>query len=191
MRINYRAAIGLGNLSVEYDGTRHNLGGRIIQFICSEKNLRLKPGKGHYYYSKNGNLILVYPTTFMNDSGIAAVELYEHFSLSLENILIILDDISLPFGKIRLRREGSDGGHKGLYSIIYNLNSENIPRLRIGIGSPRDCDNSTWVLSKFSEAEEKEMPGILKKAKEAVLLWQRENIEMAMSKINGEEKEVK
>jgi PTH1 family peptidyl-tRNA hydrolase len=127
----------------------------------------------------------------MNDSGIAAVELYERFSLSLENILVILDDINLPFGKIRLRREGSDGGHKGLSSIIYHLNSENIPRLRIGIGNSRDCDNSTWVLSKFSEAEEKEMPVILEKAKEAVFLWQRENIEMAMSKINGEEKEVK
>ncbi len=127
----------------------------------------------------------------MNNSGIAAVELYEHFSLSLEDILIILDDISLPFGKIRLRREGSDGGHKGLYSIIYHLNSENIPRLRIGIGSPKDEDNSTWVLSRFSEVEEKEMPEILEKAKEAVFLWQSESIEIAMSKINGNEKEVK
>jgi PTH1 family peptidyl-tRNA hydrolase len=127
----------------------------------------------------------------MNNSGIAAAELYEHFSLSLEDILIILDDINLPFGKIRLRNKGSDGGHKGLYSIIYHLNSENIPRLRIGIGSPGNEDNSGWVLSNFSEAEEKEMPEILEKAKEAVFLWQSESIEIAMSKINGNEKEVK
>jgi PTH1 family peptidyl-tRNA hydrolase len=127
----------------------------------------------------------------MNNSGIAALELYEHFSLSLEDILIILDDINLPFGKIRLRREGSDGGHKGLYSIIYHLNSENIPRLRIGIGNPEEGDNSNWVLSRFNEDEEKEMPKILEKAKEAVFLWQSEDIEIAMSKINGNEKEVK
>jgi len=120
----------------------------------------------------------------MNNSGIAALELSEHFFLSLENILIISDDINLPFGSLRLRTKGSDGGHKGLYSIIYHLGSEDIPRLRIGIGNPVNCENSTWVLSKFSETEEKKMPEILKKAKEAVITWQNESFEMAMSKIN-------
>ena len=174
-----------------YTGSRHNLGGRLIQSICSKEKLRFKPGKGHYYYSINGNLILAYPATFMNNSGIAVLELYEHFLLPLENILIVLDDISLPFGRLRLRSKGSDGGHKGLYSIIYHLDSENIPRLRIGIGNPEDSEISNWVLSKFSEAEEKEIPGILEKAKEAVFLWQNENIEVAMSKINGDQKEDK
>jgi PTH1 family peptidyl-tRNA hydrolase len=120
----------------------------------------------------------------MNNSGIAALELYEDFSLSLENILIVLDDINLPFGKLRLRSKGSDGGHKGLYSIIYHLNSENIPRLRIGIGSPEDSETSDWVLSEFSKAEEKGIPEILEKAKEAVFIWENENIDAAMSKIN-------
>ena len=129
------------------------------------------------------------PTTFMNNSGIAVQELYEDFSLSLEDILIILDDISLPFGKLRLRTKGSDGGHNGLYSIIYHLNSENIPRLRIGIGEPTDAETSTWVLSKFSKDEEQEIPVILKKAKEAVFIWQKETNEIAMSKINGNQKE--
>jgi PTH1 family peptidyl-tRNA hydrolase len=134
----------------------------------------------------------VYPTTFMNNSGIAVLELYEHFSLSLENILIILDDINLPFGKLRLKNKGSDGGHNGLHSIIYHLKSEEIPRLRIGIGSPPlDCDNATWVLSRFSASEEKELPGILENAKEAIFIWQNESIEIAMSKINGNQKEVK
>ncbi len=121
----------------------------------------------------------------MNNSGIATLELSEHFFLSLENILIISDDINLPFGSLRLRTKGSDGGHKGLYSIIYHLDSEDIPRLRIGIGNPVDCKKTTWVLSKFSETEEKKMPEILKKAKEAVITWQNESFEMAMSKING------
>ena len=127
----------------------------------------------------------------MNNSGIAVQELYEDFSLSLEDILIILDDISLPFGKLRLRTKGSDGGHNGLYSIIYHLNSEDIPRLRIGIGASNDAETSTWVLSKFSKEEEKEIPAILKKAKEAVLIWQKETNEIAMSKINVNQKEDK
>jgi PTH1 family peptidyl-tRNA hydrolase len=151
----------------------------------------LKPGKGHYYYSLNENFILAYSTTFMNNSGIAVLELYENFSLSLENILIVLDDINLPFGKLRLRSNGSDGGHKGLYSIIYHLESENIPRLRIGIGNPGNDETSNWVLSKFSEEEEKAIPEILEKAKEAVFIWKNESINVAMSKINGNQKEVK
>lgn len=147
--------------------------------------MKFKPGKGHYYYSIYNELILAYPTTFMNNSGIAVLELYEDFSLSLENILIIIDDIDLPFGKLRLRSKGSDGGHKGLNSVIYHLDSENIPRLRIGIGNPTDDETSNWVLSKFSKEEEKAMPEILEKAKEAVFIWKNENIDVAMSKING------
>jgi PTH1 family peptidyl-tRNA hydrolase len=158
----------------DYIGTRHNLGGRLIQFISSERNLRFKPGKGHYYYCIIDELVLAYNTTFMNNSGIAALELYENFSLSPENMLIILDDIDLPFGKLRLRNKGSDGGHKGLRSVIYHLNSEDIPRLRIGIGSPEGVETSDWVLSKFSKEEEKGIPNILEKAQEAVFTWKNE-----------------
>ena len=127
----------------------------------------------------------------MNNSGIAVLELYENFSLSLENILIVLDDINLPFGKLRLRSEGSDGGHKGLHSIIFHLDSENIPRLRIGIGNTENKETSDWVLSKFSEEEEKTIPEIFEKAEEAVFIWKNESIDVAMSKINGNQKEVK
>jgi PTH1 family peptidyl-tRNA hydrolase len=169
----------------DYMGTRHNLGGSIIRFISSKRNLRLKPGKGHYYYCITDELVLAYNTTFMNNSGIAALELYEHFSLSLKNMLIVLDDIDLPFGKLRLRSNGSDGGHKGLHSVIYHLNSENIPRLRIGIGSPEGEETSDWVLSKFTKKEEKEIPNILEKAQEAVFIWKNEDIDVAMSRING------
>jgi PTH1 family peptidyl-tRNA hydrolase len=134
---------------------------------------------------------LAYATTFMNNSGIAVRELYEDFSLSLENILIVLDDINLPFGKLRLRSKGSNGGHNGLHSIIYHLDSENIPRLRIGIGNTENKETSDWVLSKFSEEEEKALPEILEKAKEAVFIWKDESIDVAMSKINENQKEVK
>lgn len=127
----------------------------------------------------------------MNNSGIAVLELYEDFSLSLENILIVLDDINMPFGKLRLRSKGSDGGHNGLHSIIYHLDSEDIPRLRIGIGNPENNETSDWVLSKFSEEEEKKIPEILEKAKEAVYIWNNESVDTAMSKINGNQKEVK
>ena len=169
----------------DYIGTRHNLGSRLIRFISSEKKLRFKPGKGHYYYCMSDELVLAYNTTFMNNSGIAALELYEHFSLSPENMLIILDDIDLPFGKLRLRGNGSDGGHKGLHSVIYHLNSENIPRLRIGVGSSEEEEASDWVLSKFTKEEEEEIPNILGKAQEAVFIWKNEGIDIAMSRING------
>ena len=169
----------------DYIGTRHNLGSRLIRFISSEKKLRFEPGKGHYYYCISDALVLAYNTTFMNNSGIAVLELYEHFSLSPENMLIILDDIDLPFGKLRLRSNGSEGGHKGLHSVIYHLNSENIPRLRIGVGSSEEEETSDWVLSKFTKEEEKEIPNILKKAQEAVFTWKNEGIDIAMSRING------
>jgi PTH1 family peptidyl-tRNA hydrolase len=169
----------------DYIGTRHNLGGSLIQFISSERKLRFKPGKGHYYYCITDELVLACPTTFMNNSGIAVLEIFEYFSLTLENTLIILDDVDLPFGKIRLRNKGSDGGHKGLHSVIYHLNSENIPRLRIGIGNTEEEDTSNWVLSKFTKEEEKEIPDILEKAQEAVFIWKNESIDVAMSKING------
>ena len=153
--------------------------------MSSERKLRFKPGKGHYYYCITDELILACPTTFMNNSGIAVLEISEHFSLTFENTLIILDDINLPFGKLRLRNKGSDGGHKGLHSVIYHLNSENIPRLRIGIGNTEEEDTSDWVLSKFTKKEEKEIPNILKKAQEAIFIWKNESIDVAMSKING------
>ncbi len=144
----------------------------------------MKPGKGYYYYAEKEGLLFVRPTTWINESGIAVSELILHFSLSFENILIILDDMDLPFGKLRMRNNGSAGGNKGLASVIYHLDSEDIPRLRIGIGKPEKGDAIDWVLSPFTEKEEEEINEIMESAKKAIFLWADENIEAAMSTIN-------
>ncbi len=120
----------------------------------------------------------------MNNSGIAIYDIVHSFSLSLEDILIISDDMDLPFGKLRLRKSGSDGGHNGLASVIYHLDSEDIPRLRIGIGRTESQDEVSWVLSAFSREEEEHLPEIIDNAAKALFLWANEDIEIAMSKIN-------
>lgn len=153
-------------------------------YICKDLNLKFKPGKGQYYYASSGDLLFVRLTTWMNHSGIAVKELKEEYSLELSDILIVLDDVDLPFGKLRLRGGGSDGGHKGLGSVIYYLNSEEVPRLRIGIGNPDDSLTEDWVLSVFSEEEESEIKEVMESARESVFFWYEENIDVAMSKTN-------
>jgi len=146
--------------------------------------LKLKPGKGHYSYTEKDELLLVRPTTYMNQSGIAVFDFVNFFQLSLEDILIVLDDMDLSFGKLRIRKSGSSGGHKGLASVIYHLDSEEIPRLRIGIERPDNEDEVNWVLSYFNSEEEKRLPEIIEEAKKAIFLWAEEDIEHAMSRIN-------
>jgi len=167
-----------------YRRTKHNLGGWVIEKICDGFDLRLRPGKGHYYYAEKDGLLLVRPTTFVNNSGIAVYDLLLDFSLSLEEILIVLDDIDLPFGKLRIRGGGSSGGHKGLTSVIYHCDSEEIPRLRIGIGRPECVDEVDWVLSPFPRGEEEKLTEVIEKARNAIFLWVNEDIKTAMSRIN-------
>lgn len=146
-------------------------------------NLKLRPGKGHYFYSDKDGLLLVRPTTYMNQSGLAVLDLVHNYGLLLEDMLIILDDMDLPFGKLRIKKGGSSGGHNGLASVIYCLNSEEIPRLRIGIERPNNSNEIDWVLSPFKEEEEK-LPEIIKNAIETIYMWVDEDIEVVMSKVN-------
>lgn len=160
------------------------MGSFIIDKICEEFNLRLKPGKGHYSYTEKDELLLVRPTTYMNQSGIAVFDFVNFFQLSFEDILIVLDDLDLPFGKLRIRKRGSSGGHNGLASVIYHLDSEEIPRLRIGVERPKDADEVSWVLSPFEPEEEEKLPDIIENTINAIFLWVSEDINVAMSKIN-------
>jgi len=120
----------------------------------------------------------------MNESGIAVYEFLHFFLLPLEDVLIVLDDMDLPFGKLRIRKGGSSGGHKGLASVIYHLDGEEIPRLRIGIERPEDLDEVNWVLSPFLPEEKEQLDPIIENAINAIFLWASEDIEIAMSKIN-------
>ena len=153
-----RVILGIGNTGVRYEGTRHNVGFTILDLLAKKRNLKFHPSKGDYYYTgssiKASPFILIKPTTFVNLSGVAAKQVIEEHNINPGNLLVVSDDVNLPLGEIRVRNSGGDGGHNGLTSIIYHINSNQFPRLRFGIGN--DFINglmADFVLSKFSEDE--------------------------------------
>jgi PTH1 family peptidyl-tRNA hydrolase len=169
------AVIGLGNPGSEYETTRHNVGFRIIDAIAKHLQIRIKAGKGDYLIGEKditrSKVVLVKPLTYMNNSGLAVRDIVERYSLQIDELLIIVDDFNLPFGTLRLRMSGSDGGHNGLYSIIYHLNSEDFPRLRCGIGpeSKTGSDMIDFVLSPFNENELTDLRDMIMHARDAVI----------------------
>lgn len=153
-----KAIIGLGNPGARYENTRHNIGFMVVDAFANKHKLSFVPDKGEYY-SVGSNLVashfcLYKPTTFMNLSGNAVSEIIEKKSIELENLLIITDDINLPTGKIRFRESGGGGGHNGLSSIIYSLETDQFNRLRFGVGNKfEDGEMPNYVLDKFYENE--------------------------------------
>jgi len=150
--------VGLGNPGIQYSETRHNVGFKVVQKLATEFYLRFQPESNNYHSCKgefeNEKFFLLLPQTYMNLSGLAVKEFYEKYKVALNNILVVCDDFNLPLGKVRLKLKGSDGGHKGLYSIISELDSKEFPRLRIGIGKNFKDENSTeFVLSPFNFEE--------------------------------------
>ena len=131
-----RLIVGLGNPGTKYRDTWHNLGFKVVEILAGRWNISFKPGKGEYLVadtSKFGGATLLMPTTYMNRSGIAVGAWIRYFKVTPEQVLVVYDDHDLPFGSIRLRASGSAGGHNGMSDIIRSLQSESIPRLRIGI----------------------------------------------------------
>lgn len=180
---------GLGNPGKDYQFTRHNLGYMVVDKFAAIKNVSFLPGKGDYLIAKYEKIYIMKPTTYMNNSGIAIKEFLEKNPLKAENILVILDDMDLPLGVIRIRKSGGSGGHKGLESIIYHLQTESIPRLRMGIGRYEGTDPVEWVLSPFTDEEISSVEQAIKKAINAVLTFVNDGIEKAMSQFNKLSKE--
>ena len=153
--------VGLGNPGSDYTFTRHNAGFLTIDYISQKLGVQVNRAKFHALYGEakigNTGVMLVKPQTYMNESGIAVREIAEFYKIPTENIIVISDDISLDVGRLRVRKKGSDGGQKGLRSIIYHLNSDNFPRIRVGIGQKPNpnYDLADWVLSKFTPDEQK------------------------------------
>jgi PTH1 family peptidyl-tRNA hydrolase len=186
--------IGLGNPGKKYENNRHNVGFMVIDFIAknlgfsikNEKKFQAQIGKGQLADQK---VILVRPQTFMNLSGQAVVNIAHFYKINSQDIFVIYDDIDLPVGKIRIRKSGSAGGHKGLSSIIQTLKTENIPRFRIGIASKRILNQkgrnaAKFVLEKFNKNEKIIINKIIRKTAEAIELALKQSIEQAMSKYN-------
>ena len=181
--------IGLGNIGDRYRNTRHNVGFAVIETVARLCGKNLSKGIGDFGVTKinyeNKTARLIRPRTYMNHSGIAAKGSSDRFEIKPEEILIVYDDIYLPVGTIRIRERGSDGGHKGMESVIYHLGTEEVARLRVGIGpKPEEIDQSDFVLSRFSLAEAEILEKVLGKSAEAVLYLLSHRPEEAMRKYN-------
>lgn len=152
--------VGLGNPGKDYDGTRHNIGFAIVDALEQklERSSGWRAGKGEYYYAKGvlagEDTVLVKPITYMNLSGRAVRDVLSFFKGETGNLVVICDDIAIPLGQLRLRLRGSDGGHNGLTSVIYELGTDEFTRLRFGVGADfHQGDQARYVLSKFKESE--------------------------------------
>lgn len=182
---------GLGNPGSQYEMTRHNIGFHAIDYIADELGVKIKKLKYKAIYGEceiNGEKVfLVKPQTYMNLSGDSIVELVRFFKIPIENVIIISDDISLDTGRLRIRSKGSAGGHNGLKSIIYQLQSEDFARVRIGVGSPehKDYDLADYVLGRFTKDEIPVLEEAIVKAYKACHEIIARGVQSAMNRYNG------
>jgi PTH1 family peptidyl-tRNA hydrolase len=182
-----KAIVGLGNPGRDLAATRHNLGFEVVDFLAGEA--RFVAGKGSFYRCdtqiSSGDIVLLKPTTYMNRSGVAVAEFAELEGLRPEGLLVIADDFNLPLGRIRLRLSGSDGGHKGLASIIFHLASEDFPRIRMGIGPvPEGIPAEEFVLEPFAKSELDIAREMITRTAEAATMWLVEGYERAAAQFN-------
>lgn len=183
--------VGLGNPGKEYAATKHNCGFRAIDLIAQSLNCNIDKGKFQGLYGQttyNGaKLYLLKPQTFMNLSGRSVLQLSAYFNIPPQRIIVLFDDISLEPGRIRIRADGSAGGHNGIKSIIAELGSQDFPRVKIGVGAKphKDADLADWVLSGFSASEEKAMDVSLKNAAESALCIISHGVSEAANRFNG------
>ena len=190
---NYRARfmkliVGLGNPGKKYESTRHNMGFMAVDLLSDQAQIDVDKevfhglmGRGKIY---DEDVILFKPTTFMNLSGTAVQEVVHYFKIALEDIVVIYDDMALEPGKIRLRYEGSSGGHKGMQNNIDCLSTEQIKRIRIGIGEPGDNDNIDYVLSKPLKDEMPIIEEAIANAVRAIKEMLKSDFDRAMNKFN-------
>lgn len=181
---------GLGNPGKEYEYSRHNAGFLCIDILCNKygiKTDRLKFRALTGLCDIDGKICLVMrPQTYMNNSGEAIREAADFYKIPPENVIVIFDDISLECGALRIRRKGSAGGHNGIKSIIWQLNSDNFPRLKIGIGERKDKDSDLkdYVLGKFSKEDMAVLKETMANAVDALSFIVKGDIDGAMSKYN-------
>ena len=183
--------VGLGNPGAEYEKTRHNVGFRVSELLAGRWKVKIDRLKfralTRMVTAEGQKLLLVQPQTYMNASGAAVSALATYYKVKPERILVIFDDISLPVGRIRVRRDGSAGGHNGIKSIIQSLGTDQFPRVKVGVGAKPhpDYDLADWVLSRFSAQEEKALAPALTNAAEAAVLVLTQGVETAASAYNG------
>ena len=183
--------VGLGNPGKDYDHTRHNCGFRAIDILADKLGCKIDKGKFQGLYGQTvvggKKLYLLKPQTYMNLSGRSVLQLSAYFSIPPQRIIVMFDDISLEPGRLRVRADGSAGGHNGIKSIIAELGSQDFPRIKIGVGAKQhpEQDLADWVLSGFTAAEEKSLKPALENAAEAALNIISKGIQDTANRFNG------
>ena len=186
-----KVIVGLGNPGKKYDGTRHNIGFIAMDYMSAKYGIKINKIK-HKSLIGEGNIagekvLLVKPQTFVNLSGEALREICSYYKVPAENVIVIHDDVSLPCGRLRIRKKGSDGGHNGIKSIIYQLASDEFTRIKIGVGAPpENYDLPDWVLGRFSKEEVSHLSKLVDcVVEEVVPEIIRSGAESAMNNYNG------
>ena len=183
-----KAIVGLGNPGREYAGTRHNIGFDVVDEVARRWNVQLRPWKSVADVVVVGSrgAVLVEPQMFMNLSGDAVSRLSAFHKLTPQDVLVVVDEVQLPVGRLRARRSGSAGGHNGLKSVIQHLGTE-FPRLRIGIGrGDPTWDLADHVLSRFARDERDTVADAVNRAADAVELFVEDGLDAVMSRFNAE-----
>ena len=185
---NLYIIVGLGNPGREYEGTRHNTGFEVVDVISERHGIkvdRLKHkalvGEG---FLGNSRVILAKPQTYMNLSGESVREIVSWYKIPLSNLIIVYDDIDLPLGRVRVRPKGSSGTHNGMKSVIYQLQSDQFPRIRIGIGHPEQQNLVSFVLGRFTGEEKAAIEEGIRRGADAAEAVVKDGIDSAMSMYN-------
>ncbi len=181
--------VGLGNPGKEYAGTRHNVGFDAIDLLAERNNIKINKIKFKSVYGEgtigNEKVLLVKPQTYMNNSGITVRDISNFYKVPPENIIVIVDDIDIPFASVRIKRKGSAGSHNGLKSIIYLLQRDDFPRVKIGIGKKHENqDLANFVLSRFPKEERTIIEESILTGAESVEAIIKYGIEEAMNEFN-------
>ena len=183
------AFIGLGNIGNEYAKTKHNAGFWSIDEFVIRNNLSLKPGRGSFTFSqiKSKQVVLAKPTTGMNKSGIAVREIMDYWGILHSEIIVILDDVDLPLGKVRIRPKGGDGCHRGLENIIYQIGTREFVRMRLGIAEPskETRPSEKYVLKPFHKDNQKEVDLMIQQSVDAMEYLLVNGLNQTMSKYNS------
>jgi len=183
--------VGLGNPGKEYEKTRHNCGFRAIDVLADKLGCKVDKGKFQGLYGQvnygEKKLYLLKPLTYMNLSGRSVLQLSAYFQIPPQRIIVLFDDISLPPGRLRIRADGSAGGHNGIKSIIGELGSQEFPRVKIGVGAKPhpEQDLADWVLSTFSASDEKNLASALDRAADAALCIIDKGVPETANRYNG------
>lgn len=189
--------VGLGNPGRSYAASRHNVGFFVVTALSKEYGITLKKGLGTYALSGKGTIesedvILAEPLTFMNLSGNAVAALLKKYKLSIDDLLVVCDDLDLELGRFKIKESGSSGGHRGLKSIIGSLGSQNFSRLRIGIGRPAgNQDAAEYVLSAFTKQESLAVKKIVEESAQCARIWLSDGISTTMNMFNTIKKKEK